>query len=105
MRNKDKAEALAQSLRFDITDDRPRGSQCPELEDHDCKNDQLPVDTETRRGEERRGERGEERRGEGEERGGGERGEEERGEERRGEERRGEERERGEEASDLHHKK
>ncbi|KAJ7416831.1 hypothetical protein WISP_68256 [Willisornis vidua] len=26
--------------------DRPRGSQCPELEDHDCENDQLPVDPE-----------------------------------------------------------
>ncbi|KAJ7399311.1 hypothetical protein BTVI_116089 [Pitangus sulphuratus] len=28
------------------TDDRPKGSQCPELEDHDCENDQLPVDPE-----------------------------------------------------------
>ncbi|KAJ7400015.1 RNA-directed DNA polymerase from mobile element jockey [Pitangus sulphuratus] len=28
-------------------DDRPRRSQCPELEDHDCKNDQLSVDPET----------------------------------------------------------
>ncbi|KAJ7395471.1 hypothetical protein BTVI_154686 [Pitangus sulphuratus] len=27
-------------------DDRPRGSQCPELEDHDCKNEQLPVNAE-----------------------------------------------------------
>ncbi|KAJ7399959.1 hypothetical protein BTVI_109716 [Pitangus sulphuratus] len=26
------------------TDDGLRGSQCPELEDHDCKNDQLPVE-------------------------------------------------------------
>ncbi|KAF4803252.1 hypothetical protein TURU_018659 [Turdus rufiventris] len=26
--------------------DRPRGSQCPELEDHDCVNDQLTVDPE-----------------------------------------------------------
>ncbi|KAJ7411538.1 hypothetical protein WISP_102382 [Willisornis vidua] len=26
-------------------DDGPRGSQCPELEDHDCENDQLPVDS------------------------------------------------------------
>ncbi|KAJ7423793.1 rna-directed dna polymerase from mobile element jockey-like [Pitangus sulphuratus] len=24
-------------------DDGPRGSQCPDLEDHDCKHDQLPV--------------------------------------------------------------
>ncbi|KAJ7399383.1 hypothetical protein BTVI_115488 [Pitangus sulphuratus] len=46
-RDRDKAEV------FDIffasafnTDDGPRGSQCPELEDHDCKNDQLPVDLE-----------------------------------------------------------
>ncbi|KAJ7404223.1 RNA-directed DNA polymerase from mobile element jockey-like protein [Pitangus sulphuratus] len=27
-------------------DDRPRGSQCPELEGHDCENDQLPDDPE-----------------------------------------------------------
>ncbi|XP_027506626.1 uncharacterized protein LOC113950718 [Corapipo altera] len=27
-------------------DDGSRRSQCPELEDHDCKNDQFPVDTE-----------------------------------------------------------
>ncbi|KAJ7421152.1 hypothetical protein WISP_44092 [Willisornis vidua] len=27
-------------------DDRARGSQYPELEDHDCKNDQLPVNPE-----------------------------------------------------------
>ncbi|RMC20633.1 hypothetical protein DUI87_01485 [Hirundo rustica rustica] len=27
-------------------DDRPRGSQCPELEDHDCEKDQLPVNLE-----------------------------------------------------------
>ncbi|KAJ7412767.1 hypothetical protein WISP_94612 [Willisornis vidua] len=26
--------------------DGPRGSQCPELEDHDCENDQLPADPE-----------------------------------------------------------
>ncbi|XP_017941332.1 E3 ubiquitin-protein ligase Topors-like [Manacus vitellinus] len=26
--------------------DRPRGSQCPELRDHDCENDQLPVNPE-----------------------------------------------------------
>ncbi|KAJ7396227.1 hypothetical protein BTVI_147035 [Pitangus sulphuratus] len=25
---------------------RPRGSQCPELEDHDCENDQRPVNPE-----------------------------------------------------------
>ncbi|KAJ7424043.1 hypothetical protein WISP_30579 [Willisornis vidua] len=31
---------------FNNQDDRPRGSQCPELEDHDCKNDQLPVNPE-----------------------------------------------------------
>lgn len=28
------------------TDDRPRGSQCPELEDHDCENNQFPIDSE-----------------------------------------------------------
>ncbi|KAJ7426638.1 RNA-directed DNA polymerase from mobile element jockey [Willisornis vidua] len=28
-------------------DDGPRGSQCPELEDHHCENDQLPVNPET----------------------------------------------------------
>ncbi|KAJ7410347.1 hypothetical protein WISP_109112 [Willisornis vidua] len=27
-------------------DDRPRGSQCLELEDHDCENGQLPGDLE-----------------------------------------------------------
>ncbi|KAJ7421899.1 RNA-directed DNA polymerase from mobile element jockey [Willisornis vidua] len=27
-------------------DDGPRRPQCPELEDHDCENDQLPVDPE-----------------------------------------------------------
>ncbi|KAJ7403654.1 RNA-directed DNA polymerase from mobile element jockey [Pitangus sulphuratus] len=27
--------------------DGPRGSQCPELEEHDCKNDQLPADPQT----------------------------------------------------------
>ncbi|KAJ7419808.1 hypothetical protein WISP_51997 [Willisornis vidua] len=27
-------------------DDSPRGSQCPHLEDHDCENEQLPVDSE-----------------------------------------------------------
>ncbi|KAJ7402464.1 hypothetical protein BTVI_86145 [Pitangus sulphuratus] len=27
-------------------DDGPRGSQCPELQDHDCTKDQLPVDPE-----------------------------------------------------------
>ncbi|KAJ7401647.1 hypothetical protein BTVI_93808 [Pitangus sulphuratus] len=25
----------------------PRGSQCPELEDHDCENDLLPVNSES----------------------------------------------------------
>ncbi|KAJ7419150.1 hypothetical protein BTVI_26427 [Pitangus sulphuratus] len=25
------------------TGDGPRGSQCPELEDHECENDQLPI--------------------------------------------------------------
>ncbi|TRZ24677.1 hypothetical protein HGM15179_002379 [Zosterops borbonicus] len=29
------------------TNDRPRGSQCSELKDCDCKNDQLPADPET----------------------------------------------------------
>ncbi|KAJ7423050.1 hypothetical protein BTVI_11157 [Pitangus sulphuratus] len=29
-----------------VGDDRPRGSQCPELEDHDWENDQLPVNPE-----------------------------------------------------------
>ncbi|KAJ7397220.1 hypothetical protein BTVI_137436 [Pitangus sulphuratus] len=29
------------------TDDEPGGSQWPELEDHGCENDQLPVDPET----------------------------------------------------------
>lgn len=28
------------------TDDWPRGSQCPELEDYDCKNNQFPIDPE-----------------------------------------------------------
>ncbi|TRZ26633.1 hypothetical protein HGM15179_000404 [Zosterops borbonicus] len=28
-------------------DDGPRVSQCPQLEDHDCENDQLPVSPET----------------------------------------------------------
>ncbi|KAJ7412859.1 RNA-directed DNA polymerase from mobile element jockey-like protein [Willisornis vidua] len=27
-------------------DDGPRGSQCPELENHDCENDQVPADPE-----------------------------------------------------------
>ncbi|KAJ7409910.1 hypothetical protein WISP_111553 [Willisornis vidua] len=27
-------------------DNRPKESQCPEVEDHDCKNDQLPDDPE-----------------------------------------------------------
>ncbi|KAJ7427603.1 hypothetical protein WISP_05587 [Willisornis vidua] len=27
-------------------DDQPRGSQCPELEDHDCENEPLPVNPE-----------------------------------------------------------
>ncbi|KAJ7417435.1 RNA-directed DNA polymerase from mobile element jockey [Willisornis vidua] len=27
-------------------DIRPRGSQCPELKDHDCENDQLPANSE-----------------------------------------------------------
>lgn len=45
--NRDKAEAFnaffASLLK---TDDRPRGSQCPELENHDCDNDKLPADLE-----------------------------------------------------------
>ncbi|KAJ7395802.1 hypothetical protein BTVI_151811 [Pitangus sulphuratus] len=47
-RNRDKSEvfnAFFASV-FNM-DDGPRGSQCPELEDHDCKNDQLPVNPET----------------------------------------------------------
>ena len=43
----DKAEMLNAFLVsvFSIGD-RPRGSQCPVLEDHDCVNDQLTVDPE-----------------------------------------------------------
>lgn len=28
------------------TDDTPRGYQCPEMENHDCDNDQLPINPE-----------------------------------------------------------
>ncbi|KAJ7399987.1 hypothetical protein BTVI_109646 [Pitangus sulphuratus] len=44
-RDRDKAEvfnAFFASV-FNM-DDRPRGSQYPQLEDHDCRDDQLPVD-------------------------------------------------------------
>ncbi|KAJ7406273.1 snRNA-activating protein complex subunit 3 [Willisornis vidua] len=40
-RDRDKAEVFVFN-----TCDGPRGSQCPELEDQDCKNDQIPVDPE-----------------------------------------------------------
>ncbi|KAJ7411239.1 hypothetical protein WISP_103670 [Willisornis vidua] len=47
-RNRDKAEVFIAffALVFN-TDDGTRGSQCPELEDHDCENDKLPVNPET----------------------------------------------------------
>ncbi|KAF4799312.1 hypothetical protein TURU_055753 [Turdus rufiventris] len=46
-RDRDKAE-FNSFFAFNFSmDDEPRGSQCPDLEDHDCKNDQLPVDYET----------------------------------------------------------
>ncbi|KAJ7411667.1 hypothetical protein BTVI_48805 [Pitangus sulphuratus] len=45
-RDRDKAEMFyAFFASVFNTDDGPRGSQCPELEDHDCEN-QLPVDPE-----------------------------------------------------------
>ncbi|KAJ7404159.1 hypothetical protein WISP_147211 [Willisornis vidua] len=47
-RDRDKAEAFDTFFAslFNM-DDGPRGSQCPELEDHDCENDELPVNPET----------------------------------------------------------
>ncbi|KAF4796459.1 hypothetical protein TURU_083970 [Turdus rufiventris] len=43
-RDMDKAEVLnAFFASIFNTDDGPRGSQCHELEDHDCQNDQIPV--------------------------------------------------------------
>ncbi|KAJ7419205.1 hypothetical protein WISP_55393 [Willisornis vidua] len=46
-RDRDKAEMLnAFFTSVCNTDGGPRGSQCPELEDHDCENDQRPVDHE-----------------------------------------------------------
>ncbi|KAJ7414954.1 RNA-directed DNA polymerase from mobile element jockey-like [Pitangus sulphuratus] len=45
-RDIDKAEVFnAFSVSVFNVDDRLRVSQCPELEDHNCKNDQLPVDS------------------------------------------------------------
>ncbi|KAJ7425489.1 hypothetical protein BTVI_02751 [Pitangus sulphuratus] len=44
-RDRGKAEVFNAFFSFVFpTYDGPRGSQCPELEDHDCKNDQLTVD-------------------------------------------------------------
>lgn len=46
-RDMDKAEVF--NAFFDCffsMHDRSRESQCPELEDHDCENDQLPADLE-----------------------------------------------------------
>ncbi|KAJ7411463.1 hypothetical protein BTVI_50153 [Pitangus sulphuratus] len=46
-RERDKAEVFNAFFACVFnTDDGPRGSQCPELEDHDCENDQLPVNPE-----------------------------------------------------------
>ncbi|KAJ7404859.1 hypothetical protein WISP_143116 [Willisornis vidua] len=46
-RERDKAEVfIAFFASVFNTDDGPRESQCPELEDHDYKNDQLPTDPE-----------------------------------------------------------
>ncbi|KAJ7406658.1 hypothetical protein BTVI_64975 [Pitangus sulphuratus] len=43
-RDRDKTEVFNASFASVFnTHDGPRGSQCPELEDHDCRNDQLPV--------------------------------------------------------------
>lgn len=47
-RDRDKADEFNAFLAsIFITDDGPRGCQCPELEYRDCKNDLLPVDYET----------------------------------------------------------
>ncbi|KAJ7400019.1 hypothetical protein BTVI_109453 [Pitangus sulphuratus] len=40
------SKAIITSKASSVTDNRPRGSQYPELEDHDCKNDQLSADLE-----------------------------------------------------------
>ncbi|KAJ7419199.1 hypothetical protein WISP_55348 [Willisornis vidua] len=46
-RDRDKAEVFnAFFASVCNMDDGPRGSQCPGLEDHDCENDQFPVDPE-----------------------------------------------------------
>ncbi|KAJ7403501.1 hypothetical protein BTVI_76474 [Pitangus sulphuratus] len=46
-RDRDKAEAFNAFFAFVFNaDDGPRRSQCPELEDHDCENEQFPVDPE-----------------------------------------------------------
>ncbi|KAJ7406679.1 rna-directed dna polymerase from mobile element jockey-like [Pitangus sulphuratus] len=46
-RDRDKAEVFnAFFASFVNTDEGPRGPQCPEQEDHECENDQLPVNTE-----------------------------------------------------------
>ncbi|KAF4796691.1 hypothetical protein TURU_082106 [Turdus rufiventris] len=46
-RDMDKAEVFNTFFAYVInTDDGPRGSQCPELENHDCKNDLLLVNPE-----------------------------------------------------------
>ncbi|NXB47098.1 RTJK polymerase, partial [Leucopsar rothschildi] len=47
-KDRDKAEEFNPFFSSNFSkDDGPKGSQCPELEDHNCKNDQLPVDYET----------------------------------------------------------
>ncbi|KAJ7420834.1 hypothetical protein WISP_46285 [Willisornis vidua] len=43
-RDRDKAEMFNAFSVFNMNDG-PRGSQCPELKDHDCENDQLPDNT------------------------------------------------------------
>ncbi|KAJ7403346.1 hypothetical protein BTVI_77768 [Pitangus sulphuratus] len=46
-RNRDKAEEFNAFFGSVFNaDDGPRGSQYPQLEDHDCKNDELPVNPE-----------------------------------------------------------
>ncbi|KAJ7421822.1 hypothetical protein WISP_41051 [Willisornis vidua] len=52
LRNRDigKAEVFNDFLASVFnTDDEPRGSQCPELEDHDCENDRIPTNPEIAR--------------------------------------------------------
>ncbi|KAJ7418777.1 hypothetical protein BTVI_27522 [Pitangus sulphuratus] len=47
-RDRDKAEVFNAFFAFVFSrDDGPRGSQCPELEDRDCENGQLPINPET----------------------------------------------------------